>query len=81
MPLEVEIYRNTEHSMIGKKLRESVSEGDRLAMWYRKAQILCENEMRKIASMAVDGQIDASKLDDESSEFLQLYLDNQVSFF
>jgi hypothetical protein len=34
--------------------------------------------MRKIASMAEDGQIDAAKLGEDSNEFLQMYLDNQV---
>jgi hypothetical protein len=64
--------------MIGKKLRASIEDGDRVALWYRKAQILCEQEMRKIASMAEDGQIDAARLGEDSNEFLQMYLDNQV---
>ena len=79
LPLEVEIYRNTEHSMIGKRLKKDIEEGDRVALWYSKAQIMCETEMRKIAGTAKNGQIDGSRLTEDSSEFLQMYLDNQVS--
>ncbi len=79
LPLEVELYRNAKHSTLGKKLRKDVEEGDRVAMWYRKAQILCEKEIRKISRTAQAGQIDPSKLTEESTEFLQMYLDNQVS--
>lgn len=64
--------------MLGKKLRKLVNEGDRVALWYRKAQLMCEQEMKKIAGMAENGQIDASDLDEESNEYLQMYLDNQV---
>jgi hypothetical protein len=78
LPLEVELYRNTKHSLLGKKLRKDVEEGDRVALWYRKAQILCEKEMIRISETARGGQIDASKLTEESTEFLQLYLHNQV---
>mmetsp|Transcript_4317 Transcript_4317/g.7196 ORF Transcript_4317/g.7196 Transcript_4317/m.7196 type:complete len:453 (+) Transcript_4317:113-1471(+) len=80
MPLEVELYRNTKHSVMGKKLRASIEEGDRIALWYRKAQIMCEQQMKKIAGMAEEGQIDASKLDEESNDFLQMYLDNQETW-
>lgn len=78
LPLEVELYRNTKHSLLGKKLRKDVGDGDRVALWYKKAQILCEKEMRRIAQTAEAGQIDASRLTEESTEFLQMYLDNQV---
>lgn len=80
LPLEVELYRNTKHSLLGKKLRKDVEEGDRVALWYRKAQILCEKEMRRISETARGGQIDASKLTEESTEFLQMYLHNQETW-
>jgi hypothetical protein len=80
MPLEVEIYRNHKHSIMGKKLRRQYKDvGEASMFWYRNAKQLVEEEMQKIAETAQDGQLDSSELDDESSEMLQLYLDNQVS--
>jgi hypothetical protein len=84
MPLEVEIYRNHKHSMMGKKLRKKY-ESQKLVeggmVWYRNAKLLVEEEMQKIANQAEHGQIDYSSLDEESTEMLQLYLDNQVSLY
>lgn len=80
MPLEVEIYRNFKHSLIGKKLRKtaaSLQEGE-TKEWYKSAQTLVETEMQDIAENAQGGQIDAATLDDEAAEMLQLYIDNQV---
>jgi hypothetical protein len=80
MPLEVEIYRNHKHNIMGKKLRRQFSKdgGEATIFWYRKAKQLVEDEMQKIAETAQDGQLDSSELDEESSEMLSLYLDNQV---
>jgi hypothetical protein len=77
--LEVEIYRNYRHSLIGKKLRTShaFAEED-TKEWYKSAQMLVENEMQDIAENAKGGQIDAATLNDEAAEMLQLYIDNQV---
>lgn len=51
------------------------------AVWYSVAQVLIEDEMMKIADRAADdGQVDASILNDESAEVLQLYLDNQETW-
>ena len=78
MPLEVEIYRNYKHSLIGKKLRK-LTAAVVLSEWYRNAQSLVESEMQDIAENANGGQIDAAALPDEAAEMLQLYIDNQVS--
>lgn len=50
--------------------------------WYKKAQIFIEEQMLDIASRANenDGQIDASTLKEDSTELLQLYLDNQETW-
>ena len=82
MPLEVEIYRNHKHSIMGKKLRTKYQniQMEASMFWYRTAKELVEKEMQKIADQAQNGQIDSSELDDESSEMLQLYLDNQETW-
>lgn len=80
LPLEVEIYRNYRHSLIGKKLRSShaFAEED-TKEWYKSAQMLVEKEMQDIAEHAQGGgQIDAATLNDEAAEMLQLYIENQV---
>ena len=88
MPLEVELYRNYRHSIMGSKLRailvdDGEGEGiptDDLVMshWYGRSHDLIEEQMKKIADMADDeGQIDATTLSDEYSDMLNLYLENQ----
>ncbi len=93
MPLEVEIFRNRKHSLIGRKLQRQLT-ADQLAnrsssrvnqtkfdfdrSWYYKAQKMIEAEMKHVASKAQNGQIDASALSDTSNDMLQLYLDQQV---
>lgn len=77
LPLEAEIYRNFKHSLIGKKLRKSALQ-ESTREWYKSAQALVEKEMLDIAENAQGGQIDASTLDEEAAEMLQLYIDNQV---
>jgi len=80
LPLEVEIYRNFKHSLIGKKLRQKspAVAVDSTREWYKSAQTLVETEMQDIAENAQGGQIDAATLNDEAAEMLQLYIDNQV---
>lgn len=88
MPLEVELYRNYRHSIMGSKLRailvdDGEGEGiptDDLVMshWYGRSHDLIEEQMKKIADMAdEEGQIDATMLDEDYSEMLHLYLENQ----
>ena len=84
MPIEVELYRNHRHSIMGSKLRKlhasDIDAGDAMA-WYEKAQALVEDEMHEIAGNADEsGQIDSSTLSDESTEMLQIFLDNQVGY-
>ena len=94
MPLEVEIFRNYKHSLTGRKLRRLTStttftqqqqqqDDDHVepAVWYAAAQGLVEKEMLHIANQAGDdGQIDATALNEDNAELLQLYLDNQESW-
>jgi len=84
MPLEAEIFKNFRHSITGRKLRQefkTITSDSEPAEWYRKAQKLVEHEMMEIAEKAGEGgEIDASILDDESAELLQLYLDNQETW-
>lgn len=79
LPLEVEIYRNNEHSVVGKDFRNSLNGEDKISKWYRKAQLMAEKTLVDISSTAENGQIDATKLSDSDKEFLQIYLENQVS--
>jgi hypothetical protein len=81
MPLEVEIYRNYKHNLIGKKLRKSLkTTNGEPSSWYRKAQALVETEMQDIAENAQGGEINAETLQAEAAEMLQLYIDNQVLY-
>lgn len=86
MPLEVELYRNHRHSIMGRKLKrildnmrdEAGSYTLPVSTWYARAKKLVEDEMIKIASTADgEGQIDATRLKEDASEMLSLYLDNQ----
>ena len=84
MPIEVELYRNHRHSIMGRKLRKlhagTISVEDASA-WYKKAQAMVEDEMQEIAGNADDsGQIDSTTLSDESTEMLQIFLDNQENW-
>lgn len=82
MPLEVELYRNHRHSIIGRKLQKLLDgEECEVGTWYARAKTLVEDEMKNIAGMADDeGQIDATTLKDEAAEMLGLFLDNQESW-
>eukprot|EP00535_Pseudo-nitzschia_heimii_P010679 CAMPEP_0197179890 /NCGR_PEP_ID=MMETSP1423-20130617/4692_1 /TAXON_ID=476441 /ORGANISM="Pseudo-nitzschia heimii, Strain UNC1101" /LENGTH=492 /DNA_ID=CAMNT_0042629877 /DNA_START=96 /DNA_END=1571 /DNA_ORIENTATION=- len=88
MPLEVELYRNYRHSIMGSKLRAKlVDDGEgkgiptddlALSHWYGRSQDLIEEQMKKIADMAdEEGQVDATTLAEDHSEMLHLYLENQ----
>lgn len=90
MPLEAEIYKNYKHSVIGSRLRKKLISDDEsedeknfrpAKEWYGTAKSLIEDEMKKIANSADDeGQIDATRLKDDSSEMLSLFLDNQENW-
>lgn len=63
------------------KARRQALENIDTSIWYHTAQTLIEDEMMKIADKAAeDGQIDASILNDDASEVLQLYLDQQETW-
>jgi hypothetical protein len=82
LPLEVELFRNHKHSIMGKRLQKQL-EGKNVEMgvWYARAKSMIEEGMKKIASKADDGgQIDATSLAEDSSELLSLYLDNQETW-
>lgn len=84
MPIEVELYRNHRHSIVGRKLKKKYGDmvdEDDATTWYKKARSLVEDEMQEIASTADDsGQIDSTTLSDESTEMLQIFLDNQETW-
>lgn len=82
MPLEVELFRNYKHSVMGTLLRKKLdNEVVEPSTWYAKAQTLVEEHMLTIAAKAGDdGQIDPTSLDDDASEMLTLYLDNQETW-
>ncbi|KAL3940110.1 MAG: hypothetical protein SGARI_001121, partial [Bacillariaceae sp.] len=87
MPLEVELFRNYRHSIIGNKLKklldqEGIPPKDmEISTWYARSKRLIEQEMVTIAASADDeGQIDATTLKEEASEMLSLYLDNQETW-
>jgi hypothetical protein len=80
MPLEAELFRNYKHSLIGRRLKQFVDGNGEVPVdiWYARAKTLVEDEMKKIADSAdEEGQIDATRLNEDSSEMLALFLDNQ----
>jgi len=81
MPLEGELSHNYKHSIIGKRLYQLLDGEKEVETWYPRAKKLIQEEMKKIASKADDeGQIDATTLDEVSSEMLSLFLDNQENW-
>ena len=65
----------------GNTMKESPSSLPTTREWYGTAKSLIEEEMKKIANTADDeGQIDATRLKDDSSEMLGLFLDNQENW-
>jgi len=78
MPLEGELFHNHKHSILGKRLHQLLDGEDQVQTWYSRAKTLIEDEMKTIAGSADDeGQIDATALDEVSSEMLSLFMDNQ----
>lgn len=91
LPLEAEIYKNKDKSIIGKELEtrlqndmeKNVDEpmspiAAQTFLWYRKAQILIEEEMSVIASRANEkGEIDPTGLPPKTEDLLRLYVNNQ----
>ena len=52
-----------------------------ISKWYARAKELVENEMKSIAGKAdEEGQIDATQLEDDASEMLSLFIDNQEAW-
>ncbi len=82
LPLEMELYRNHKHSITGRRLRKQL-EGEQVEMgiWYARAKKMVEDGMKKIARQADGmGQIDATRLTEDSTELLSLFLDNQETW-
>mmetsp|Transcript_13522 Transcript_13522/g.15148 ORF Transcript_13522/g.15148 Transcript_13522/m.15148 type:complete len:500 (+) Transcript_13522:179-1678(+) len=91
MPLEVELHRNYNHSIMGSRLRAILDEDaegvgiptDDLEMnhWYYRSKEFIEEEMRNIANLADDNdQIDATTLEEDYDELLHSYLENQETW-
>jgi len=90
MPLEVELMRNHEHSLAGKKLRQRYQAKDAgreasLSTWYSRAQSYMEEQMEALASSMGESsssagiqKIDISKLTAEQEELLQMYIDSHT---
>jgi Uncharacterized ACR, COG1678 len=84
MPLEAELFHGHKYNRMGKILmaKHRYTGHEPPAMWYASAQRLIERCMLGIAKLASnqDGQIDASQLDADTSELLQLYLEHQETW-
>lgn len=83
MPLEAELFKNYKRSLIGRRLKQLVDGNGEVPVeaWYARAKTLVEDEMKKIADSAdEEGQIDATRLNADSSEMLSLFLDNQENW-
>mmetsp|Transcript_10668 Transcript_10668/g.21825 ORF Transcript_10668/g.21825 Transcript_10668/m.21825 type:complete len:483 (+) Transcript_10668:184-1632(+) len=82
LPLELELFRNYQHSLTGKRFRETLADNIHdTESWYHEAQNLIAEGMTEIAELAGDdGQIDATSLPDHLAELLNLYLDNQEAW-
>ena len=95
MPLEVELYRNHKHCILGKQFRNILvasadnsknadnnknSDQENSQTW-RKAQALIQSQMLQLAKTATPGgELDATKLSIKQSELLQMYLDQQETW-
>ena len=79
LPLEMELFRNHQHSLTGAHFRRTLAKHlHDTEEWYHEAQGLIAESMTEIADLAGDdGQIDATDLPDDKAELLTLYLDNQ----
>ena len=63
---------------LGDNAKDSKDSEQPLAVVFKKAQFLIEEQMALVEAEAQDGQVDPLALSDELNEILQLYLDNQV---
>lgn len=82
LPLEMELYRNSKHSIMGRRLQRQL-EGETVEMgtWYARAKNMIDGEMKQIAKQADEqGQIDATRLGEDSAELLTLFLENQETW-
>lgn len=88
LPLEMELYRNYNHSIMGSRLRDILQQDaedegmkiDEFLMnhWYYISKEFIEEEMRNLAKLADDhDQIDATTLEEDYDELLHMYLENQ----
>ncbi|GAX12459.1 hypothetical protein FisN_24Hh033 [Fistulifera solaris] len=89
MPLEVELYRNHKHCILGKQFRNSLAanqpntdeEDDDNRRTWRKAHGLIQSQMLQLADkVKPSGELDAAKLSTKQSELLQMYLDHQETW-
>jgi Uncharacterized ACR, COG1678 len=84
MPLESELFHGHTYNRMGKVLmaKHKLSGNEPPKVWYASAQRLIERSMLGIAKLASnqDGQIDASQLDTDTAELLQLYLEHQETW-
>jgi hypothetical protein len=89
LPLEVELYRNHKHCILGKQFRNSLAanqqndstDDDDNSQTWRKAQALIHSQMLQLAKTATPGgELDAAKLSTKLSELLQMYLDHQETW-
>lgn len=84
MPLEVELYRNHKHCILGKQFRNSLQQPDatenNTQIWCQ-AQALIQSQMLQLAKTATPGgELDATKLSMKQSELLEMYLDQQETW-
>lgn len=52
----------------------------RTMFWYRSAQTLLKEELRKVTDTAENGAIDGSRLTEDMRDFLTVYLENQETW-
>jgi len=79
LPLEVELFRNVEHSLTGQRYNQDEDDDKKDALeFYQDASSQIQSEMLEIAALASEsGQLDASMLSPEHSDLLGLFLDHQ----
>lgn len=96
MPLEAEIYKSKDATMIGKELASLLDNDDarnknldepismlsaQTFLWYRKAKKLIEEETSIIASkMNARGEIDPAGLPAQTADFVNMLIDNQQNW-
>ncbi len=96
MPLEAEIYKNKDNTIIGKELVSRLDGKDmskknldepvsliaaQTFLWYEKAKKLIKEEMTVISSNANErGEIDPTGLPARTENFLDMYMENQQNW-